>query len=66
MRYRWRSTDARGRDVPSAEVSFAEQTEAEAWLSENWQALLAEGVDAVTLLRDEAEVYGPMSLHAPG
>ena len=28
-----------------------------------WQELVAEGVDSVTLLEGDREVYGPMSLH---
>jgi hypothetical protein len=30
---------------------------------ENWRALLAVGVDQVTLLEDARAEYGPMSLH---
>jgi hypothetical protein len=43
---------------------FTGQTAAEDWLRETWSDLLASGVDRVTLLHGEAEVYGPMSLHA--
>jgi len=42
---------------------FDDQSTAEEWLSENWQALANTGVDEVTLLRDGEIVYGPMSLH---
>lgn len=63
MEYRWRGTDAKEREVSGAEVAFANQAEAEIWLSENWRDLLDSGVDAVTLLHGETEVYGPMSLH---
>ncbi|ONI79541.1 hypothetical protein ALI144C_25405 [Actinosynnema sp. ALI-1.44] len=64
MDYRWRCQDAGGRDVPGDEPLFGGQTEAEDWLSQSWQDLLAAGVDRVTLLHGEAEVYGPMSLHS--
>lgn len=63
MEYRWRGMDAKGREVSGAEVTFVSQAEAETWLSENWRDLLGGGVDAVTLLHGEMEVYGPMSLH---
>jgi hypothetical protein len=62
--YRWRCQDAHGRDILGNETLFTGQTEAEDWLRETWADLLASGVDRVTLLHGEAEVYGPMSLHA--
>ena len=34
------------------EAIFASQGDAESWLGENWRALLAVGVDQVTLLED--------------
>lgn len=64
MDYRWRCQDANGKDVPGAETLFPGQTEAEDWLRSSWRDLLTAGVDRVTLLHGEAEVYGPMSLHA--
>lgn len=68
MDYHWRCVDARGGDVAVSEIAgaadaFEDQTDAEDWLSENWQALRSAGVDAVTLFEDGSEVYGPMSLH---
>ena len=42
---------------------FASQGDAESWLGENWRALLAAGVDQVSLLDDIRTEYGPMSLH---
>lgn len=67
MDYRWRSADEQGRDLgleaPGARERFDGQTEAEAWLSDNWEQLLAAGADQVTLLAGESEVYGPMSLY---
>ncbi|HEX3789954.1 MAG TPA: hypothetical protein VHW44_18950 [Pseudonocardiaceae bacterium] len=63
MNYRWRYQDSTGRDVPGPGDIFADQTEAEEWFSQSWQELLDVGVEQVTLLHGEAEVYGPMSLH---
>ncbi|GLY54946.1 hypothetical protein [Lentzea sp. NBRC 102530] len=63
MEFRWRYQDAHGRDVAGPDVTFAEQTEAEDWFSDQWRDLLEAGVEQVTLLRSETEVYGPMSLH---
>jgi hypothetical protein len=45
--------------------SFSSQGDAESWLGENWPALLAAGVDQVSLLEEGRSQYGPMSLH-PG
>jgi hypothetical protein len=45
------------------EAIFTSQGDAESWLGENWRALLAVGVDQVTLLEDSKAKYGPMSLH---
>jgi len=50
-------------DAPMTE-NFPTQGDAETWLGESWRQLLAAGVDAVVLLEDGREVYGPMSLHA--
>ncbi|GAA3876796.1 hypothetical protein GCM10022243_47060 [Saccharothrix violaceirubra] len=62
MEYRWRYQDAQGREVDGPQETFADQGEAEDWFNGVWQDLRASGVDRVTLLRDESEVYGPMSL----
>ena len=43
--------------------SFPSQSDAETWLGEVWQQLLADGVDQVSLLEDARVVNGPMSLH---
>jgi hypothetical protein len=64
MDYRWRCQDTNGRDIPGEEIVFPDQTAAEEWLRRTWPDLLAGGVDRVTLLHGEAEVYGPMSLHS--
>ncbi|MCG8926686.1 hypothetical protein V1227_19140 [Lentzea sp. DG1S-22] len=63
MEYRWRYQDAQGRDVTGPDVMFADQTQAEEWFGDRWRDLLDAGVEQVTLLRSESEVYGPMSLH---
>jgi hypothetical protein len=49
-------------DAPPADVAPT-QGDAETWLGETWRELLDAGIDAVTLLEDGREVYGPMSLH---
>ena len=43
--------------------AFPTQGDAETWLGETWRELLAAGVDAVVLVEDGRDVYGPMSLH---
>jgi len=58
--FRWQYSGASGPDE-----TFADQTEAEDWLRDTWAGLLDLGVDEVTLRDDDAEVYGPMSLHPP-
>jgi hypothetical protein len=62
MEYRWRYHDGQGREIAGPEVTFGDQTEAENWFGAEWQQLHTAGVEQVTLLRAEAEVYGPMSL----
>jgi hypothetical protein len=64
--FRWRYQDGDGQDVDGPDVRFADQTEAEEWFGEHWPELLELGVHQVTLLNEEAEVYGPMSLHPAG
>ncbi|GGP41523.1 hypothetical protein [Saccharothrix coeruleofusca] len=63
MEYRWRYQDEQGREVDtSGSDTFADQVDAEDWLSAHWPELRAAGVASVTLLHNESEVYGPMSL----
>jgi hypothetical protein len=52
-------------DAPIAEM-FPTQGDAETWIGEIWRELLDSGVDAVVLLEDGREIYGPMSLHSEG
>jgi hypothetical protein len=63
--WRYETSDgaiAEARDAPPADM-FPTQGDAETWLGEIWRELLDAGVDAVVLLDDGREVYGPMSLH---
>lgn len=66
--YRWTYLDADGQvidhaDGPAGASSvFPTQGDAEAWFAESWEGLAEAGVSAVTLKRDGAVVYGPMSL----
>lgn len=62
MDYRWRYADANGDELTGPAEKFGDQGEAEDWLSANWQDLVDAGVQQVTLLEDEEELYGPMSL----
>lgn len=41
---------------------FPSQADAEAYIGQCWEELLAGGVESVTLYEDDREVYGPMSL----
>lgn len=43
-------------------AQFPTQADAEAWVGESWHDLVADGVDAVTLMHDDTVHYGPMSL----
>lgn len=49
-----------GADLPR--TGFPSQADAETWVGETWQELLAAGVEQVYLLNDGEPVYGPMSL----
>ena len=63
--YRWRFEDTSGQPLPSEHsVPFPTQADAEAWFAEEWGDLADRGVTAVTLLHEDAEVYGPMPLEA--
>jgi hypothetical protein len=63
-RYESESGESVSADSATAE-SFPSQSDAETWLGETWQQLLADGVEQVTLLEDARVVYGPMSLQPP-
>lgn len=49
-------------DTGEIQQTFADQAAAEAWLSENFEALSDQGIGEVTLLDGETVVYGPMDL----
>lgn len=49
-------------EQPTQSSTFPSQADAETWIGESWRELLAEGVEQVTLLDGDREVYGPMSL----
>ena len=66
MTWTWQLEAADGTVVSARGLpaeTFPSQSDAESWLGENWRALLAAGVDQVTLLEDGRAEYGPMSLH---
>jgi hypothetical protein len=65
MTWSWQLEAADGTVVSARGLpaeTFPSQSDAESWLGENWRALLAAGVDQVTLLQDGRAEYGPMSL----
>jgi hypothetical protein len=65
--WHWRLEDSSGAEVTTegpGSPEFPSQSDAESWVGEVWRELLDAGVDAVTLLEGDREVYGPMSLHA--
>lgn len=63
----WRLEDSSGQEVEVdgelAGQRFPSQGDAESWVGESFAALAEQGVDAVTLLEGDRQVYGPMSLH---
>jgi hypothetical protein len=61
--FRWRYLTAAGEPADGPDEVFEDQAAAEDWFGAEWPALRDSGVDAVTLLDGDAEVYGPMSLH---
>lgn len=65
MSFTWRFESSDGTQVTRSPGGdrFPSQADAESWVGEAWQDLLADGVDQVTLLEGDRVVYGPMSLH---
>jgi hypothetical protein len=61
MGWSWRY-ERPGQDEGGSSEEFPTQGDAESWLGETWRELTAEGVEAVTLLEGDREVYGPMPL----
>jgi hypothetical protein len=65
MAWTWSYLDPAGATLdehPLASPAFPTQADAESWVGEEWRSLAEAGVDAVVLLEDGTEVYGPMSL----
>lgn len=62
--WRWKQFDAQGRETGEQGPSFPTRSDAESWLGEVYPDLAEAGVASVTLLEDDREVYGPMSLEA--
>ena len=65
MDWTWQTSREDGSAAESIlanDSSFPTQSDAESWIGENWQDLLDEGVDQVSLLHGATLVYGPMSL----
>lgn len=61
----WRYEAADGSILTGPDLSkagFPSQADAESWVGEAWQELLAAGVEQVHLLNGDEPVYGPMSL----
>ena len=61
--WHWRYETADGGPHASGtSPTFPTQGDAESWLGEQWRELLDDGVEQVTLLEADREVYGPMGL----
>lgn len=59
--FTWVLLDASGAELRSTET-FGSKDEAEAWMGDEWKALLDEGADSVSL-REDGEQHYKMSLH---
>jgi len=59
----WTFENADGETIGRSE-GFESRGDAESWVGEAFGDLLADGIDQVRLFDGDAEVYGPMSLHA--
>lgn len=67
MPYRWVMYEEDGTEIVPSETSlqgeaFESQADAESWLGEVFPELLEEGIESVTLFKDDDHIYGPMSL----
>lgn len=64
MTFFWKSVDADGNEAapPVPGDGFDEQAKAEAWLTENFEDLLDQGISHVSLFEEDRLVYGPMGL----
>ena len=66
MSWTWRLESKDGKGLDSVDVPvFDNQSDAETWVGDEWQMLLEEDVDAVTLLEGDRVEYSNMSLHPP-
>ena len=54
MAFGWAYFDEAGRDIGSSE-DFADRDGAEAWMGQNWEGLLGEGVEEVELIDRERD-----------
>ncbi|MET1039211.1 MAG: hypothetical protein ABW075_13135 [Aeromicrobium sp.] len=63
MTWTWAFENSAG-DVTGRSDVFESRGDAESWVGEAFGDLLEQGVDQVRLFDGEAEIYGPMSLHA--
>lgn len=68
MTWWWQLADAKAMVITVGDdygdKRFPNQADAESWVGEFWADLAGLGVDSVTLMDGEREVYGPMSLRA--
>lgn len=71
MSYRWMAEAAANTDLTTDDLNalgldndFAEQGQAEAWLTGNYEQLVDSGITQVSLHEGDRLVYGPMSLLA--
>jgi len=55
--FHWRYLTESGTEATGPDETFADQAEAEAWLSDEWPGLLDSGIETVTLLDGETELY---------
>lgn len=66
MSWTWKLESNDGKELDQSSVpQFESQVDAETWVGDQWQRLLADGVDSVTLMEDDETIYAEMSLHPP-
>ncbi|GAB3302743.1 hypothetical protein EK0264_02215 [Epidermidibacterium keratini] len=66
MAWTWRLESESGEPVTGIDVpEFESQGDAETWVGDEWQGLLEQGVDSVSLLEGDRVEYSGMSLHPP-
>jgi hypothetical protein len=66
MSWTWKveTSDGEPVELTFEAPEFSSQSDAESWLGEVWRDLVDAGAGQVTLLDDDHDVYGPMSLDA--